>query len=224
MRVITTQGSMGLLYRELEKVLGQPLPGAGAQVQLAPQGRVREMFYTARDHPPLQSGVLLLVYIRRGEPTLCYIRRPEYPGIHSGQIAFPGGKCEEDDTDTACTALREAEEETGIPRDQIRLVGPLTPLFIPPSNYMVYPWVAVTNDDPVFNPDPAEVACIVEVPLKLLLMPGIVSMMPPSEAFSFMEVPAYVCNGTVIWGATAMITAEFIELVRRSELDRVPEN
>ncbi len=222
MRIVTSKGGAGLLYRELRSLFDQPLPGVESQVQLAPAGRVKDIFKTPLNRQPVCSGVLLLLYLRKGVLTLCFIRRPEYPGIHSGQMAFPGGRCEDCDRDSMDTALRETEEETGVARDQCRILGKLTPLYIPPSNYMVYPYVALVNDDPVFTPDPAEVAGIVEVPLRDLLKPDIVKLIPPSESFGFLEVPAYVCNGSVIWGATAMITAEWVEMVRRHGPEKLP--
>jgi len=205
----------GHLYNLMQDLLRLPLPGAEAQMLLAPGARIRGILHQNKEIQPIHSGVLLLLYYRNRTLHISYIRRPEYPGIHSGQMAFPGGRYEPEDTDLEATALRETEEETGVPREKINVVGALTPLYIPPSNYQVHPYVAIIDDDPVFTPDPAEVAAMVEVPVELLLKPGTIHQMPPAEAFSFMEVPAFVCNGAVIWGATAMITAEFVELIRR---------
>ncbi len=211
----------GDLHYLMQDLLRLPLPGAAAQMLLAPSARVRDIYQKEKELQPVRSGVLLMLYYRHSTLHISFIRRPEYPGIHSGQMAFPGGRYEPEDADLEATALRETEEETGVPREKIRVVGPLTPLYIPPSNYLVSPYLAITDNDPVFSPDPTEVAAMVEVPVELLLQPGTIHNMPPAEAFSFMEVPAFVCNGAVIWGATAMITAEFVELIRRYGAEKI---
>lgn len=131
-------------------------------------------------------------------------------------MAFPGGKHEPEDKSNVDTALRETEEEVGLARNSITIVGALTPLYIPPSNYMVYPFIGIATANPDFSPDPGEVADIIEIPLTKLAAPETVKLLPPSPEFNFMEVPAYVVNSIVIWGATAMITSEFIEIIRKS--------
>lgn len=205
------------LLRQFSTALQQPLPGVQAQLSMAPEGVIRDVF-THADRNPVRSSVLILIYLREGRATTLYIRRPEYPGIHSGQMAFPGGRYEEEDTDNRSTALRETEEEIGIARESLLVAGALTPLYIPPSNYIVYPFVAIAQPEPSFIPDPSEVSGIVEVPLSVLMSPGCICHLPPSPEFRFMEVPAYVFDETIVWGATAMITAELISVINQNNL------
>ncbi len=205
------------LYNLFTEASQEPLPGVAAQLVMAPSGRIMEMEPHA-GVTPVRSGVLILLYHKGGVLTTLFIRRPEYSGIHSGQIAFPGGRQEADDANIQYTALRETEEETGIPQERITIAAPLTPLYIPPSNYMVYPFLALTRPDPVFIPDPSEVASIIEIPLVNLLTPDCIKRFPPAPEFKFLEVPAYVFNDIIIWGATAMITAELIELINQNNL------
>jgi 8-oxo-dGTP pyrophosphatase MutT (NUDIX family) len=205
-----------LFFRRLQQRLTSSLPGEASQLKLVPQARLNQIF-RQKPSQPVNSSVMIILYQRKGEWSVLYIRRPEYPGIHSGQIAFPGGRQEPEDSDHLDTGLREAMEETGINRETLKVAGALTPLYIPPSNYQVYPYVALGPADPVFIPDPAEVASLLEIPLRRLLHSGNIQMMPPAPEFSFMEVPAYVIDNVVIWGATAMITSELVEVVSSME-------
>lgn len=205
------------LFERLQSALSLPLPGTEAQMQMVPAAR-HDQIFRQKHQSPVLSSILIVFYFKAQQIHVLFIRRPEYPGVHSGQIAFPGGRREPEDADNLATGLRETEEETGIHRETLHIAGALTPLYIPPSNYLVYPFVAVAPPDPVFAPDPAEVASIVEIPLANLLNPGTVRMMPPAREFSFLEVPAYVIGDTVIWGATAMITAELISVIGGVEI------
>jgi 8-oxo-dGTP pyrophosphatase MutT (NUDIX family) len=208
------------LIEPLTAALSSPLPGIEAQATMAPGARLKEIFQMTHDRQAIQSGVMILLYARQGVMHTVMIRRPEYPGIHSGQMAFPGGRFEAEDADMQATALRETEEEIGISRNTMQIAGALSPLYIPPSNYMVHPFVGFTSPDPVFTPDPSEVAEVVEIPLLELLNPGSVKHLPPAPEFKFMDVPAYVIGRAVIWGATAMITAEFMAVIHRNEIRR----
>jgi hypothetical protein len=136
--------------------------------------------------------------------------RPRYPGVHSGQISLPGGKVEPTDQDLAETALRESKEEIGVNPENIRLLGNLTNLYIPPSNFMVTPFVGYQSVRPVFKPDPSEVAEIIEVSLDSFLDNSIIRQKRMKLALGLtMKVPAYCIGSHVIWGATAMILSEF---------------
>ncbi len=216
--VTTCQEGFESMLREL---MEQPLAGVDAQLTMAPQGRIKDIFLNNKDRKPVMSSVLILLYRKAGIIHILFIRRPEYPGIHSGQIAFPGGRQEPGDQDHLATAVRETEEEVGIPHSKINVISHLTPLYIPPSNYLVHPFIATTHADPEFKTDPDEVANVVEIPFEKMLHPDIVKLMAPSGEFSFLEVPAYVIDDTIIWGATAMIAAEFISMVRSFGPERI---
>lgn len=184
---------------------------------MAPQGRIREL--EQMDAPPVdarEAGVLALIY--PGTSALAHvllILRPSYPGVHSGQVALPGGGREPEDRSLQHTALREAREEVGVVESEVQLLRPLSPLYIPPSNYTVAPYVGWCNYQPVFQPDPSEVAGLIEVPLKELVHPGrVVSKAMKTSYSQRIEVPGFSLGGHMVWGATAMILSELRALIR----------
>lgn len=203
-----------LIIRLKEELLN-PLPGIHAQLMMSSMKRIAELL-SRKPNDPIKSSVLILLYPFDEDIRFIVILRPEYDGIHSSQISLPGGKFEEQDKDLCYTALREAEEEIGIDPVQVHMLGAITELYIPPSNYLVSPFLGYTHDRPVFKADPVEVARIIEIPLtdflnkdnittrKIKLKPGI----------SF-RVPCWDFDGNIIWGATAMILSEFHELLLR---------
>lgn len=170
----------------------------------------------AGSHAPLKkSGVLLLLYPFKGTIYLVLIKRAEYNGVHSGQISFPGGIFEKGDLSLADTALREAMEETGLPAGKARIIGELTPLHIPVSNTDVHPYVAVCHRRPAFAHDPAEVQYLIETSIDDLLDPINRKTKMMLIAGKEVEVPYYDIQDNHIWGATAMIMSEFLEIVKK---------
>jgi 8-oxo-dGTP pyrophosphatase MutT (NUDIX family) len=161
-----------------------------------------------------KAGVLALFYPKDGQVYLPFIRRNEYPGVHSGQVSFPGGGWEREDVDLTATALRETEEEIGVDRRLVTPVGRLSDLFIPPSNFLVTPVLAYTTKKPDFRPDPAEVERILEVRLQDLLEPATIT---DKEITIFpdvrLKVPCFYIDGQVIWGATAMMLCELVDVL-----------
>lgn len=143
--------------------------------------------------------------------------RPEYAGVHSGQVSFPGGRREPNDTDLVATALREFNEETGAPIHSIETIGALTPVYIPPSRSLVSPFVGIASNAGPFAPDPREVAELIEAPLSLLLRDDILKRREQHIAIMGrqMEIPYFDVMGHVVWGATAMMIAELRELLRQ---------
>lgn len=131
--------------------------------------------------------------------------------IHKGQISFPGGKREKDDVDLAASAVRETEEEIGVHRESIRVLRTLTPLYIPVSNFLVHPFLGITDVLPTFVPQPEEVDDILEVPLRDILDPTRRRQIdiPIQSGLTLQNVPYYDLGGQVVWGATAMILSEF---------------
>ncbi|MBN1994574.1 MAG: CoA pyrophosphatase [Anaerolineae bacterium] len=162
-----------------------------------------------------EAGVLILLYphpATHPELHLVLIRRPNYPGVHSGQISFPGGRREKEETYQA-TALRETMEEIGVLPETVEVIGPLSSLYTAPSNFCIYPFVAFSSTRPVFRPDPKEVAELIETPLGLLLNPATrqeeVWLLPGGQR----RVPFFNVFGHRVWGATAMILNEFLTLL-----------
>jgi len=171
---------------------------------------------TARD-----ASVLLLIYPSNEKAHTVFIQRTGNleSDRHKGQISFPGGKKEDSDADFSESALREAEEEIGIPRSMVQLVRPMTPLYIPISNFLVHPYLGIALEKPIFIPQPSEVADILEVPLERFFTPESIKKTDISirEGLILRDVPYFDLDGRVLWGATAMIINEFLEWWRTSQ-------
>ena len=161
-----------------------------------------------------EGAVLLLLYPGPGDELhFILTRRPEYNGHHSGQMSFPGGRREPGEPLSA-TALRETHEEIGVPPRTLTLLGPLSPMYIPPSNFMVYPFVAFTAARPAFHPN-HEVAEIVEAPLSILLDESIRHTERRFiDRLGNTEIPYFDIRGHKVWGATAMILSEVTALLQ----------
>jgi len=191
------------------------LPGLEAQITMAPRPRP---FSPPPGVKARQAGVLLLLYPMHGVLHLVLTVRTASLNHHSGQISLPGGGWEEEDASFQATALREAQEEIGIVTDTLELLGSLTPLYVPPSHNIVHPFVAHTPQRPAFQPDPQEVAELLEVPLRLLLDPATRREEDWMWRGEPLHVPFYAVGEHKVWGATAIILAEFLELVKRQEV------
>ena len=161
-----------------------------------------------------------LIYPEGNELRMAFIERtfshPE--DKHGGQISFPGGKLEEEDDTLLIGALREVEEEIGIPSDQISILGQLTDLYVFASNFMVYSFVGHMENAPKFIPQESEVASIVSFPINRLLTAEIIDTKDLQvRNIILKDVPYYKLNQHVLWGATAMITSEIVELINRAK-------
>ncbi|MFO8086580.1 MAG: CoA pyrophosphatase [Bacteroidales bacterium] len=192
--------------------LQDELPGFRAHEKMAPEGRV--LFHSGRDQAR-ESAVLIHLYKHNEQWHTCFIQRPQYDGVHSGQIAFPGGGRERTDRTIMETALREAHEEVNIATNQIKVLGNLSPIYIPPSNYLVTPIVSISSQRPDFKPQIAEVDKIEEIPLSAIMDTGKIQsrIFYPGTAYEI-KAPCYRVNDIIIWGATAMILYEFISILR----------
>ena len=162
--------------------------------------------------PSKPGGVMLLLYPHDGDIYLPLMKRPTYKGAHSGQVSFPGGKFEPEDKDLKETALRETEEEIGVKSSDIQVIGGLSELFIIASNFKVFPTVGFVTERPVFVPDAIEVEDILEVSLsdlKNLSKRGVEEM---TFGKYTINSPYFDVDGHVVWGATAMMLSEFLQL------------
>lgn len=205
----------------LEQRLQKPLPGRAAQLKMSSIARIQELMRFSPPEDATKSSVLILLYPFACSIGLVLMLRPEYGGVHSGQISLPGGKFEEADENLIYTALREAQEEIGIDPMQVQILGQLTEMYIPPSNFMVTPIVGYQTSKPKFTADSKEVAKIIEIRLDELLDEKNKQMNKIKHSLGFsLKVPSYSINGNIIWGATAMMLSELKEIV--SEIYRFP--
>ncbi len=204
--------------------LPEILPGKEAHLKLAPEPRVITLI--KEQTPPSsakESAVLVLLTPERNqnctvsqdltEWKLLLIKRNTYHGVHSGQIAFPGGKCEDSDSDYCDTACREAYEELGIEKSQITIIGSLTKLYVPPSNFTIYPILAINNSFSQYKPDPREVTHFINVPLYNFNPEKAQRCRVQAGPYEWVHAPGYVIDNNIIWGATAMIIAELFEVI-----------
>lgn len=195
----------------LRRRLQEPLPGEEAHRRMASLSRLR---MTAKPNERTRrSAVLILFYPHRNQIWLPLILRPQYDGVHAGQMAFPGGRAERYDRSLTQTALREAQEEIGIRVTDVRVLGQLTELFIPPSNFFVLPVVGVLPYRPDFYPDPREVDAVVEVELDTLLDETIVGNVQMEVRGVTIDAPYYQIGEYRVWGATAMMISELLTLI-----------
>lgn len=193
-----------------------PKPGLSAQLKMAPPPR----FDTDKSLPTIPTNVryaavmLLLYPADDGALYFCLIQRTTYAGKHSGQISLPGGKKEKNDSDFWATALRETQEEIGIDPKQVKLITSLSSTYIPPSNFYVYPYLAVVDHRPIFSIEKKEVDHLIEIPITDLLNDQ--SMTSERVETSYMQpidVPVFLFHPYRVWGATAMILAEAREMI-----------
>lgn len=196
----------------LSSSLSKPLPGMDAHYELAARGSMGNRYFSEPNQHTKDSAVMILFYEKEGEIYFPLIQRPLYDGVHSGQIALPGGKVETEDEDFKATALRETEEEIGVDRNKIDVIGQLTPLFVFVSNYLVRPYLGRILEKPCFVPEPAEVDEVLEISLQdLREMPILEKKINVKNVL--VHAPYFPLNGKVVWGATAMILNELRELL-----------
>lgn len=196
--------------QSLRRALAAPLPGWAAQVRMTtrPRPNLSDM---PPGHRPRPGSVLLLLYPRDGGWYLPLTRRTETVDEHPGQISLPGG-AREGHEDPVQTALRETEEELGVSAAGVDVLGTLTPLFIPPSDFCITPVVGVTDRRPTWRPDPREVAEVLEVPLALLRDPTTVAQGTWHVRGFDVVAPYYRVGEHRVWGATAMVLSELLVL------------
>ena len=207
---------MYLSIDELKQKLQQPLPGVTSHLKMAPRHRVEE-FNNINNIIPLakNSAVLILLFPENGKLKTVVIQRSVYDGIHSGQISFPGGKVEITDKDFEATALRETFEEIGVKAEAIEIIGRLTDFYISPSNFLVKVFVGFTFQKPAFIPDKKEVQSILVVDMDEFYD---INNIAEKEFYSTSRktavyAPCFLVNGLEIWGATAMMLSELLDVL-----------
>lgn len=200
----------------LKKHLELELPGEAAQFKMSPI--VNSVKYRIPSVDPKVACVMALLHPKQEELYVTFIKRaishPE--DKHGGQIGFPGGKLEEEDESLMMCALRETEEEIGVPIADIEVIGGLSSLYVFASDFMVHPFVGYLEYNPRYIPQQEEVAGIYEVPLRVLIDPAYkVSKKVRLSEGIYREAPGYNIDGDFLWGATAMISSELEDVLQR---------
>lgn len=201
----------------ISKIENIELPTRDSQFKMAPPYREeliknqKNKFYNAK-----QAAVLALFYPDRNYIThLVLILRKTYKGVHSAQVGLPGGKREPEDLSLKQTALRETEEEIGVNVRDIKILKALSNIYIPPSNYIVQPFLGISEITPKFIKQDEEVEGIIEIALKDLINDDVVIKKNVLTSYNTkIEVPAFNLNGHVVWGATAMMLSEIKDLLK----------
>ena len=205
--------SLPSLTDRLAERLDRSLPGHEAHLTMAPRYPARRADLSVDERDCRTAGVLVLLVRYDGDPAVVLTVRREHLPDHAGQISFPGGQREGDES-LLDAALREAEEEVALPPASVRVLGRLTPLYIPPSNFCVHPFVGRTEVAPELCPADEEVEQVLRVPLAHLLDPATHSTETRRLDGTDVEVPYYDVAGHTVWGATAMMLAELLAVVR----------
>ena len=194
------------------EIPGWTPPGWSAQQRMATDVHRRARLRPRAD--ARRAAVLMLLYSHHGLIYLPLIVRPTYPGVHSGQIALPGGKVEPEDASIVATALRETEEEIGVRVPEAQVLGELSELYIPPSNMRVTPVVALAHERPAYTPDLREVVQVLDFSLKAFADPNHHTQTTVKVAGNVsMEAPGFLIEGRTIWGATAMMMSELLAVL-----------
>lgn len=202
---------------KVPKIKKIALPGEVSHQRLAPLMRIQELEKLDIElQNPSRAGVMALFYpTEEGKTNFVLILRKTYQGVHSNQIGFPGGRWEETDQNMKHTALRETEEEVGIPRKEIKVIREITKLYIPPSNFWVHPFIGFMEKTPALVPQESEIEEILEVDIDHFLDNG--NLIEQELSTSYAEnivVPAFSLNGHIVWGATGMMLSEIKEMLK----------
>lgn len=201
------------LYFKLSNRLQEPLPGLVAyervKVKRADGGKIDFKEQANRR----QGAVLIAFYEDEAGVHFPLIQRPDYDGVHSKQIALPGGKREENDADLIQTALRESHEEVGIYPEEVEVVGSLSSFYVGASNFQVLPVVGFLKSKPNFIPQPTEVDEIILGPLLDFLRPDAIKEKTIDVRGFSMRAPYFDVKGKVIWGATAAMLSELMMII-----------
>ena len=203
--------------KSVSKIKNLNLPGETSQFKMSPPFRKSLIDESkAKMKHAKKAGVMALFYPNHtGETHLILILRKTYKGVHSAQVGFPGGKFENDDPHIEFTALRETQEEIGVPINSVEVLKPMTPLYIPPSNFTVSPFFGITHDTPKFVKQDDEVEGLIEVKLTDFIDDTNVNDVAVMTSLNVeLEVPAFILNGHVVWGATAMMLSELKDLLK----------
>ncbi len=201
------------LIEKIEQRLNAPLPGMDAHLRMA---HITRRHYMDAPTGAKQAAVLMTLFPKNEEWHIVLIERNANDrDQHAGQLGFPGGKAEPSDGTMLATALRETEEEVGISREQVKILGNLTGIYIPVSNFQVHPFLGYLNAQPAYQLQASEVNDVLEVPLSHFQLPGTrrVTDIRINAQITLKNVPYFDLHGQVLWGATAMMLNELLEII-----------
>lgn len=207
-----------LFSEQISKIKDLPLPGEVSHFKMAPENRIKELQESRlKKENAKKAAVMALFYPNDRQLThLLLILRKTYKGVHSNQIALPGGKVELTDINLQATALRETYEEVGVPSERVQVIRSISQVFIPPSNFEVQPFVGLYKEPSPFIPQESEVEALVEVSLVDFLDDTKIFQQKLSTSYGEnIAVPAFKLNGYTVWGATAMMLSEIKELLKQ---------
>jgi 8-oxo-dGTP pyrophosphatase MutT (NUDIX family) len=212
--IFTSEKNTTDFFRKLKAELSSTLPGVNAHLRLAPEIRVNDLKFGITPDHAIESAVLIILYPYKNRLYTVVILRNEYDGAHSGQISLPGGKSEESDIDFEHTALREAEEEIGIIPSQMEILGQLSRFYVRPSNFVINSYIAYCAQRPEFHPDATEVQRIIEIDIfNEINQDKIVNKTITFKNRMQVNAPGFEVGGEYMWGATAMIFSELIQIL-----------
>lgn len=200
---------------QIEKLQQKQLGGLTSQFKLAPKLRMRYSEELILSKNPKKAAVLALFYPDSNNQTRFLLtERASYNGAHSAQISFPGGKFDKTDDNLKTTALRETYEEVGVPFEAIQIIRQTSDAYIPPSNFLVAPFIGISEKTPLFIPN-EEVAEVIEVLVSDLLDDENLTFVEMETSYmKNIEVPCFKLNDYIVWGATAMILSEIKDLLK----------
>jgi 8-oxo-dGTP pyrophosphatase MutT (NUDIX family) len=201
---------------KLKQQLQGEKPGIRAQLLMAPKFREEELMQRDANLPSKKSAVLILFNPFSPELSIIITKRSSRLKVHRGQVSLPGGSVDKHDVDAEATALRETWEEIGIPSKHVEVIGQLSGIYIPPTNFDIVPVVGFLKEKHTYNINPDEVAEVVEVPLSQLMDSNNIKskVFYTSSSGEDRKAPYYDVMGLEIWGATAMILSEMVEIVK----------
>ena len=207
---------MNFSIDQIKQKLQLPLPGVSSHLKMAPPHRAQDIV-NQNDNTlnAKKSAVLILFFHEEDELKMIAIRRSVYVGIHSGQIAFPGGRYEEEDKDVRTTALREIQEEIGILEDKIEILGRLSDIYVPPSNFLISVFVGYLSEKPIYKIDEREVDEVIEIPFAEFFNHDTIK----EKSFFVNSIkaadnaPYFDVTNAEIWGASAMVISELLDVL-----------